>query len=91
LAEAVLPGPARPAAPRVELVTRANCHLCQEAEATLARLAPELGFEWRAVDVDGDAERQDRYGDRVPVVLIDGREHGYWRIEEQRFRAAISG
>ncbi len=75
----------------VELITRADCHLCAQAEATLARLAPQLGFRWQTLDVDADPDRQDEFGDRVPVILIDGREHGYWRIEEDRFRAAVTG
>ena len=74
----------------VTLVTRAGCHLCAEAEATLRRLAAELGFAYTEVDVDADTARRDEYSDRVPVILIDGREHGYWRVEEQRFRAAIA-
>jgi glutaredoxin len=74
----------------VMLITRAGCHLCAEAEATLRRLSAELGFGYREVDVDGDAELRAEYSDRVPVILIDGREHGYWRVEEKRFRAAIA-
>ena len=74
----------------VHLITRAGCHLCDDAAATLAKLEPELGFTWEAVDVDADPDLQDTYGDRVPVVLIDGREHGYWRIEQDRFRAALA-
>jgi glutaredoxin len=75
---------------RVTLVTRAGCHLCQEAEAVLRQLSVELGFGYEELDVGADPARRDTYSDRVPVVLIDGKEHGYWRVEEQRFRAAIA-
>ncbi len=74
----------------VTLITRVDCHLCSDAEAVVARLSSELGFNWSTVDVDADPDRQDAYGDRVPVILIDGREHGYWRIEEDRLRAALA-
>jgi glutaredoxin len=74
----------------VTLITRAGCHLCDEAEATIVRLAAELGFDLQRLDVDADPERRDEYSDRVPVILIDGREHGYWRVEEPRFRAALA-
>lgn len=74
---------------RVTVITRVDCHLCQDAEATIARLADELDFAWRAVDVDADHQLTDRFGDRVPVILLDGREHGYWRVEEDRLRAAL--
>ena len=73
----------------VTLVTRAGCHLCETAEGTLRRLSAELGFGYSEVDVDGSPELRAEYSDRVPVVLIDGKEHGYWRVEEARFRAAV--
>ena len=74
----------------VTLVTRTGCHLCEDAETRLRQLAAELGFEYREVDVDADPALRAEYSDRVPVILIDGREHGYWRLEEPRFRKAIS-
>lgn len=74
----------------VTLVTRAGCHLCADAEQLLRRLAGELGFGYREVDVDASAVLRDQFSDRVPVILIDGKEHGYWRVEEARFRKAVS-
>jgi glutaredoxin len=74
----------------VTLITRSGCHLCQEAEVLLRRLSAELGFAYSELDVDADQTRRDTYSDRVPVILIDGREHGYWRVEEARFRAAVA-
>jgi glutaredoxin len=75
---------------QVTLVTRSGCHLCEEAEALLRQLSREVGFGYAEIDVDADPARQAEYSDRVPVILIDGREHGYWRVEEERFRAAVS-
>ena len=74
----------------VTLITRVDCHLCQDAENIVARLSTELGFGYELLDVDADRARRDEYSDRVPVVLIDGKEHGYWRVEEPRFRAALA-
>ena len=75
---------------RVTLITRVGCHLCADAEARLAELASELGFRLDLLDVDADRARANEYSDRVPVILIDGAEHGYWRLEEARFRAALA-
>jgi glutaredoxin len=75
---------------QVTLITRAGCHLCEVAEGTLRRLCGELGFGYEELDVDADPARRAEYSDRVPVVLIDGREHGYWRVEESRFRRALA-
>ena len=75
---------------QVTLVTRAGCHLCENAEQLLRRLAAELGFGYREVDVDASSALRDEYSDRVPVILVDGREHGYWRVEEARLRKALA-
>jgi glutaredoxin len=74
---------------RVTLITRTGCHLCEVAEARLAELAAELGFGLQLLDVDADRQRANEYSERVPVILIDGAEHGYWRLEEDRFRRAL--
>jgi glutaredoxin len=70
--------------PRLQLLTREGCHLCQTAAETLARIGAEAGLVPAEVDVDADPDLQAEYGDRVPVVLLDGKEHGYWRVEEDR-------
>jgi glutaredoxin len=74
---------------RVVVYTRAGCGLCATAEEQAARICAELGHACTAVDVDGDPALRAEYGDRVPVIEIDGREHGHFRIEEPRFRAAL--
>ena len=76
---------------QVTLITRAGCHLCEVAEARLAELAAELGFGLQLLDVDADRQRANEYSERVPVILIDGAEHGYWQLEEDRFRRALAG
>jgi glutaredoxin len=74
----------------VTLVTRAGCHLCDVAQTTLRRLAAELGFAYREVDVDASPALREAFSDRVPVILLDGAEHGYWRVEEARLRKRLS-
>ena len=72
---------------RVTLISRDGCHLCEVAEQALDRIVPG---GWTRVDVDSSAELQREYSDRVPVVLLDGREHGYWRVEEERLRRDLA-
>jgi hypothetical protein len=50
----------------------------------MARVVAVSGETWHEVDISGDRELEGEYGDRIPVVLLDGREHGYWRVEEDR-------
>ena len=70
--------------------TRAGCHLCEVAEADVARICTDLGLGFASVDVDTDPELRAEYGDRVPVIMVDGREHGFFRVEEERLRAALT-
>jgi glutaredoxin len=70
----------------LQLLTRAGCHLCQTAAETLARIGGEAGLVPEEVDVDADPELQAEYGDRVPVVLLDGREHSYFSVDVPRLR-----
>jgi hypothetical protein len=69
---------------RLTLISRVDCHLCDVAKEAIARVAEQAGVGWRDVDVDGDQALLDEYWDRVPVILLDGKEHGYWRVEEDR-------
>jgi glutaredoxin len=75
---------------RLVLLTRPGCHLCDVAKEAMARVAGESGESWREVDISGDRELEGEYGDRIPVVLLDGREHGYWRVEEARLLRDLS-
>ena len=80
---------------QVELLTRAGCLVCERVHARLARLAAELGFGLTATDVDaaaaaGDSRLRAEFGDRLPVILLDGREHSYWDVDEARLRADLA-
>jgi hypothetical protein len=77
--------------PRVVVLTRAGCSACARAEEDVARICGELGHSWAAVDVDSEVELRAEYGDRVPVIMVDGREHGFWKVEEKRLRSALAG
>ena len=76
--------------PRLSLLTRAGCHLCQTAAETLTRIGAEAGLVPEVVDVDADPELQAEYGDRVPVVLLDGREHSYFTVDVVRLRRDLN-
>jgi hypothetical protein len=75
---------------QVTVLTRVGCHLCERAEADVARICGELAVPWSVVDVDGDLDLRAEYGDMVPVIMIDGAQHGYGEVEEPRFRRALA-
>jgi glutaredoxin len=80
--------------PQVELLTRDGCSICVRVHARLVELAGELGFDLSTTDVDavalaGNPGLRAEFGDRLPVILLDGREHSYWEIDEPRLRADL--
>jgi glutaredoxin len=75
---------------QVTLLHRAGCHLCDVARTELQRITAELAVGLDEIDVDTDTQLRAEYGDRVPVFLIDGAEHGYWQVEEARLRRALA-
>lgn len=72
------------------MLSREGCHLCAVALADVARICGELGVPWVEQDVDADTGLRAEYGDRVPVILIDDVEHGFWRVDQVRFRRALT-
>jgi glutaredoxin len=77
--------------PQVQLLTRAGCTICDRVHAQLQDLAAELDFDLSTTDVDAAAEAGDsslraEFGDRLPVILLDGGEHSYWEVDEARLR-----
>ncbi|CCH77820.1 Glutaredoxin 2 [Nostocoides japonicum T1-X7] len=78
-----------PAAPRVTLVGRPGCHLCETAREVVARVCADLGVGWVEVSVTDDRGLLERYAEMVPVTLVDGRQHDYWRVDEARLRVAL--
>jgi glutaredoxin len=87
------PGPERGsdhgAAPRVTLIGKPGCHLCDDARAVVERVAAELAVDWIELDITADAALAERYWEQIPVVLVDGDQHDFWRVDEARLRTAL--
>jgi glutaredoxin len=77
------------AIPDVVLLTKADCHLCTEARAAVEQVTSALGIQWTERRIDDDAELQDRYAEEIPVVLVDGVQRDFWKIDEQRLTRTL--
>ena len=79
---------------RIVLLGREGCHLCDGAREVIARVAADLGVPWDELDITAlpaDAGYDPaEYWDKLPVTFIDGVQHDFWRVSEDRLRAALA-
>jgi hypothetical protein len=85
----VSPDPRIAGASRITLLSRAGCHLCDEARSVIAAVAGELGVGWDERDITDFAADQAQYADMIPVTFIDGVQHDFWHVSAERLRAAM--
>ena len=79
------------------LITRQDCHLCEEASNDLARLLarftdlhPDMPYTVEVLDVDSDPELLNQYSEEVPVLLINGEQVSFFRIDVDRVLARLT-
>lgn len=75
---------------QLTLIVRNGCHLCVAAESDLARVLarfsaeyPEVEYHVRVTDISDQVDYQ-RFTDEVPVLLLNGEQIAFWRIDEKR-------
>jgi Glutaredoxin-like domain (DUF836) len=74
---------------RVLLLSRPGCHLCDEARAVIGRVTAELGVTWAERDITTSEQDLAEYSDMIPVTFVDGVQHDFWRVSEDRLRTAL--
>nr|WP_202894104.1 glutaredoxin family protein [Kribbella italica] len=67
-----------------------GCHLCEDAQAIVAAVCAELGVGWTEIDITTDPELFREYGEQIPVTLVDGRQHDFWRVDPVRLKRALT-
>lgn len=75
--------------PRVRLYSKPGCHLCDDARAVVERVCADLGTSYDEVDITTSPELMNAYADQIPVTFVDGKQHDFWRVDENRLRAAL--
>jgi hypothetical protein len=59
------------------------------AEPLVRAAATAAGVPFERRDVDASPDDVAAYSEKVPVVLLDGREHAYWTVDEKALRKAL--
>ncbi|WP_329119021.1 glutaredoxin family protein [Streptomyces sp. NBC_01465] len=73
----------------VTLIGKSGCHLCDDAREVVSRVCGEVGAGWEEKSIEEDAELYREYWEQIPVVLIDGEQHTFWRVDADRLRRAL--
>jgi glutaredoxin len=82
------------------LIGKSGCHLCDEARVTVNAVVGAFRAEYTGVarhiqvnlvehDILVDEDLWNKYSEDVPVLLINGKVHNYWRIDPVRLRGAL--
>lgn len=75
---------------RITLFGKPGCHLCDDARVVIERVAADLGVGFAEIDITGDPALQQKWWDQIPVTLVDGVQHDFWRVDEARLRKALA-
>jgi hypothetical protein len=78
------------------LIGKPGCHLCDDARGVVSSVLEQLAVEPGAPDILleersilDDAALHELYVDDIPVVLINGKVHNYWRIDPVRLSTEL--
>ena len=78
------------AGPRITLLSRPGCHLCDDARVVIRMVADDLGVTWEERDITLSEADLREYWEKIPVTFVDGVQHDFWRVSEERLRRALS-
>ena len=74
------------------LIGKPDCHLCDVARDVVDLVVAELPEDSVVVQersIADDRALYEAWWEKIPVVLIDGRLHGHWRVSADRLREAL--
>jgi glutaredoxin len=76
-------------------VGKPGCHLCDDARTVVSEVMQsmsdrsELSFTLTEVSISDDPALWEEYWEQIPVLLIDGRVHNFWRIDPVRLTRVL--
>ena len=74
---------------RVVLYGKPGCHLCDDARAIIEAVCADLGVGFTEIDITASPDLMAAYGEQIPVTVVDGKQHDFWRVDPARLRRAL--
>ncbi|MFC7401215.1 glutaredoxin family protein [Citricoccus sp. GCM10030269] len=82
--------PSETSAPTVALLVKAGCHLCADAVEVVEEVCGRLGVRWEQVDIAQHPDLAERHAEEIPVLLVDGVQRDFWRIDPVRLERLLT-
>jgi thioredoxin reductase (NADPH) len=76
--------------PTLTVLSRSYCHLCEELLAALKQYQRRYDFEIEVLDVDSDPRLEEKWGDKVPVLLDGERELCHYHLDHDVVDARLA-
>lgn len=73
----------------VTLIGKPGCHLCDDARTVIQQVCAETGALWEEKDIEQDERLYRAYWEQIPVVLVDGEQHTFWKVDADRLRREL--
>jgi glutaredoxin len=76
---------------RLTLYSKPGCHLCEEMKDVVRRVARQIPLSVDEVDISADPALESRYGQDIPVLMIEGKKAAKFRIGEEALTRMLAG
>ena len=73
----------------IEVMTKKDCALCDDAKEIIEQVIAELPAELKMTDIESDLELFERYKEKIPVVLINGKESFLYKVHPITLRKKL--
>ena len=74
---------------KIEIYSRPDCHLCEQAKEVIDRVRLRFSFVVRVINIETDAELEKTYGEQVPVVFINGNKAFKYHVDEAELERRV--
>ena len=71
---------------KVEIYSKSDCHLCDEAKSVLLKVQKEIPFDFIEVDITRNRKLFTEYKEQIPVVFINNRKAFKYHVDERELR-----
>ena len=72
------------------LYSRPECCLCEDMKAVLAQVRQEIPFHLEEINISGNPDLEERFGQEIPVLLVNGRKAFKYRLTAGELRRRLA-